>query len=163
MGVQVDNYCTTSFILKDAASVEYIKKFCKLLEVSKNLSSGYLSLEAYCDLTPYGKEENSFIIKTGGYMDSSPSLRASVLQAPEEEDDAEEEDDEDIDYEEEDSIYLFTEVQKHLKEGSWFFVNQYGWARSVAYISVEFYHQDGRADCVSDFDIRKEILKKMGI
>ena len=70
MGVEVGNYCTTSFILKDAESVEYIKKLCNVLTDESNLSSGYLSDDAYCKFVPYGKEENSFIIKAGGFMDA---------------------------------------------------------------------------------------------
>ena len=107
MGVQVDNYCTTSFILKDEEAVKYIRRLCKLLEDGESLHMGYLSQEAYCDLTECGKESNCFIIKTGGYMDSYPELRWSAVHGPEDE----ELDEADFD---KDPISLWDEIQKNL-------------------------------------------------
>jgi hypothetical protein len=160
MSVQIDNYCTTSFILKDKESVEYIGKFCALLMDKLNLSSGCLSDEAWCDMIEYGSEENAFTIKTGGYMDSGPELRASVLTKSEESEN--EDEDEEIDYYE-DAISLFSEVQKHLKEDTWFFVDQYSWDRVGAYTGVTFYHQDGRYKSIDNFDIKSQILKEFKI
>ena len=167
MGVQVDNFCTTSFILKDKEAVEYIKKLCELLSDDSNLHMGYLSSDSWCDMHPCGKEENSFFIKTGGYMDSYPELRVSVVdrflrgiteELTEEEEELEIERDS-----ERDPISLWSEIQKNLKEGTWFFVNGYGWDRSSAFSSVQFYHQDGRTKYVSDYDIKKKILQDMKI
>jgi len=160
MGVEVGNYCTTSFILKDAESVKYIKKLCDLLTDETNLSSGYLSDDAYCQLDAYSKEENSFIIKAGGFMDSGVDIRYSALHDRQ----GTEEDEVDEDYEEEhDPINLWDEVQKHLKEGAWFFVDEYSYGRSYATTSVSFYHQNGKTEYESSFNIKKHILKKMGI
>jgi hypothetical protein len=156
MGVQVDNYCTTSFVLKDEEAAKYIKRLCDLLMEEGALHMGYLSQEAYCDMTEYGKEPNSFIIKTGGYMDSYPELRWSAVHGPEDE----EFDEADFD---KDPISLWDEIQKNLKEGSWFFVDGYGWDRSHAFTSVQFIHQDGRTKFVSDHDIKKKILQDMKI
>jgi hypothetical protein len=161
MGVQVDNYCTTSFILKDDQAVEYISRLCKLVENESNLTSGYLS-DGYCSFIRYGKEERSFIIKTGGFCDSGPQLRYSaVYPKPESEEELEDEDE--SDWEDEDSIDLFEEVRANLKEGTWFFVDGYSWDKSGAYTSVQFLHQNGKSEWVTNFDIKKEILKKMNI
>jgi len=158
MGVEVGNYCTTSFILKDAESVEYIKKLCDLLTDETNLSCGYLSDDAYCKFISYGKEENSFFIKAGGFMDGSVDIRLSAL------DDRQGTEEEQLDEnEDEESINLWSEVQKHLKEGAWFFVDEYSWGRSYATTSVSFYHQNGKTEYVSDYNIKKDILKKMCI
>jgi hypothetical protein len=158
MGVEVGNYCTTSFILKDAESVEYIKKLCDLLTDEANLSSGYLSDDAYCDLVSYGKEENSFFIKAGGFMDAGVDIRYSALH--DRQGTEEDEVDEDEDYE---SINLWEEIQKHLKEDAWFFVDEFSWGRSYATTSVSFYHQNGKTEYESNYNIKKHILKKMGI
>jgi hypothetical protein len=158
MGVEVGNYCTTSFILKDAESVEYIKKLCDLLTDETNLSSGYLSDDAYCDLVSYGKEENSFFIKAGGFMDAGVDIRYSALH--DRQGTEEDEVDEDEDYE---SINLWEEIQKHLKEDAWFFVDEFSWGRSYATTSVSFYHQNGKTEYESNYNIKKHILKKMGI
>ena len=166
MGVEVGNYCTTSFILKDAESVKYIEKLCNLITNESSLSSGYLSSDAYCDLVRYGKEENSFIIKAGGFMDSGVDIRYSALYNSDgtEREEVDEEQYEDEDYEEtQDPINLWYEVQKHLKEGAWFFVDEYSYGRSYATTSVTFYHQNGKIDSMSDYEIKKNILKKMGI
>ena len=160
MGVQVDNYCTTSFILKDDEAVKYISRLCELMTDEDNLHNGYLS-DGYCDLVKYGKEERSFIIKTGGFCDSGPQLRYSAVHPKAEtEEDIEDEDESDW---EEDSIDLWDEVKANLKEGTWFFIDGYSWDRSGAYTSVQFLHQDGRSEWVTNFDIKKEILKKMNI
>jgi len=155
MGVQVDNYCTTSFILKDEESVKYIKRLCDLLMQERNLQTGYLSDEAYCKMVDY-RADNSYIIKTGGYMDSAPELRWSAVHGPE----GEELDEADW---ERDPVSLWDEIQKHLKEGSWFFVDGYSWDRSHAFTSVSFYHQDGRTKYVSDYEIKKQIIKEMKV
>jgi hypothetical protein len=160
MGVEVSNYCTTSFILKDDESVEYIKKFCKLLTDESNLGGGYLSDDAYCDIHPYSKEERSFIIKAGGFMDASPELLASALSRQEGEEPEEVDEDEFYD---EDRINLWFEIQKHLKEDTWFFVDEYSWGRSYATTSVSFYHQNGKTQYLSNYEIKKDMLKKMGI
>jgi vacuolar-type H+-ATPase subunit I/STV1 len=169
MGVQVDNYCTTSFVLKDEKAVEYIKKLCELLSDESNLYTGYLSSDAWCDMHSYGKEPHSFYIKTGGYMDSGPELRASAIdrlygEATEEEEIDEEQ--EELAREEDndrDPISLWDEIQKNLKEGTWFFVDGYSWDRSNVYTSVQFFHQDGRNEYVASYDIKKKILKDMKI
>jgi len=167
MGVQVDNYCTTSFILKDEKAVEYIKKLCELLSDESNLFNGYLSSDAWCDMHSYGKEPNSFYIKTGGYMDSGPELRASVVDrlfGEQGEKEEMEEDEEAIERDHEQGpVNLWDEIQKNLKEGTWFFVDGYSWDRSNAYTSVQFFHQDGRNKYVSNYDIKKKILQDMKI
>ena len=158
MGVEVGNYCTTSFILKDAESVKYIKKLCDLLTDETNLSSGYLSDDAYCKFISYGKEEHSFIIKAGGFMDSGVDIRYSALH------DRQRTEEDEVDYEEEhDPINLWDEIQKHLKEDTWFFVDEFSWGRSYTTTSVSFYHQNGKTEYESSFNIKKHILKKMGI
>jgi hypothetical protein len=154
MGVQIDNYCTTSFILKDEEAVNYIKKLCNLLIDEDNLQMGYLTQDAYCDMVKYGNEPNSFIIKTGGYCDSYAELRWSTVHGPEDEELDE------SDYER-DPVSLWDEIQKNLKEDTWFFVDGYGWDRSHAFTSVQFYHQDGRTKYTSDHDIKKKILQDM--
>jgi len=154
MGVQVDNYCTTSFILKDEEAVKYIKRLCDLLTEEGALYTGYLSSDAWCDLKEYGKQPNCFIVNTGGYMDSYPELRWSAVHGPEDE----EFDESDF---EKDPISLWDEIQKNLKEDSWFFVDGYGWDRSRVFTSVQLYHQDGRRQYVSDYDIKKKILQDM--
>ena len=154
MGVQVDNYCTTSFILKDEEAVNYIKKLCNLLIDEDNLQMGYLAEDAYCDMVKYGNEPNSFIIKTGGYFDSYAELRWSAVHGPEDEELDE------SDYER-DPVSLWDEIQKNLKEDTWLFVDGYGWDRSHAFTSVQFYHQDGRTKYTSDHDIKKKILQDM--
>jgi len=160
MGVEVGNYCTTSFILKDAESVEYIQKLCDLLTDETNLSCGYLSDDAYCKFISYGKEEHSFIIKAGGFMDSGVDIRYSALHDRQ----RTEEDEVDEDYEEEhDPINLWDEIQKHLKEDAWFFVDEFSWGRSYTTTSVSFYHQNGKTEYESNYNIKKHILKKMGI
>ncbi len=169
MGVQVDNYCTTSFVLKDEKAAQYIKKLCELLTDEYNLFNGYLSSDAWCDMHSYGKEPNSFYIKTGGYMDSGPELRASVVDrlfgASTEEEELDEEQEESIREQdsERDPISLWDEIQKNLKEGTWFFVDGYSWDRSNVYTSVQFFHQDGRNQYVASYDIKKKILKDMKI
>lgn len=169
MGVQVDNYCTTSFVLKDEKAVQYIQKLCELLTDEYNLFNGYLSSDAWCDMHSYGKEPNSFYIKTGGYMDSGPELRASVVdrlyRASTEEEEMDEEQEELIreqDFER-DPISLWDEIQKNLKEGTWFFIDGYSWDRSNVYTSIQFLHQDGTSQYVSSYDIKKKILQDMKI
>lgn len=169
MGVQVDNYCTTSFVLKDEKAVQYIKKLCELLTDEYNLFNGYLSSDAWCDMHSYGKEPNSFYIKTGGYMDSGPELRASVVDrlfgTSTEEEELDEEQEESIREQdsERDPVSLWDEIQKNLKEGTWFFVDGYSWDRSNTYTSVQFFHQDGRNQYVASYDIKKKILQDMKI
>lgn len=157
MGVQIDNYCTTSFILRDKDSVEYIQKLCELLSEEENLSSGYLS-DGYCNMYERS-EENSFVIKTGGYADSGPEIKHSVVHGFDSEQYESEEEQDSMN----DPVFLFYEVQRHLKEGTWFFVDGYSWDRAGAYTSVQFFHQDGRSKYVSNFDIKKEIMKEMKI
>lgn len=167
MGVQVDNYCTTSFVLKDEKAAEYIEKLCELLSDEYNLHNGYLSSDAWCDMHSYGKEPNSFFIKTGGYMDSGPELRASVVDKlfREEEQELSEEEEElerEQDYDK-DPVNLWYEIQKNLKEGTWFFVDGYSWDRSNAYTSVQFFHQDGRNEYVDNYQVKKKILEDLKI
>ncbi len=160
MGVEVGNYCTTSFILKDEESVKYIQKLCDLLTDETNLSSGYLSDDAYCKLDAYSKEENSFIIKAGGFMDSGVDIRYSSVHNRQ----GTEEDEVDEDYEEEnDPINLWDEVQKHLKKDTWFFVDEYSYGRSYVATSVSFYHENGNTEYESNYNIKKRILNKMRI
>ena len=169
MGVQVDNYCTTSFVLKDEKAVQYIQKLCELLTDESNLYNGYLSSDAWCSMQQYGKEPNSFIIKTGGYMDSGPELRASVIdrlfgEETEKEELSEEEEELEMEQDHErDPVSLWDEIQKNLKEGTWFFVDGYSWDRSNAYTSIHFLHQDGRRKYVASYDIKKKILQDMKI
>jgi hypothetical protein len=169
MGVQVDNYCTTSFVLKDEKAVEYIQKLCELLTDDYNLHSGYLSSDAWCDMHPYGKEPNSFFIKTGGYMDSGPELRASVVnnlfrEETEEEELSEEE--EELEREQDyecDPVNLWDEIRKNLKEGTWFFVDNYSWDKINAFTSVHFFHQDGRTEYIDNYQVKKKILEDLKI
>ena len=157
MGVQIDNYCTTSFILRDQRAVDYIQRLCELLNDENNLSSGYL-IEGYCNMHPRS-EENSFIIKTGGYADSGPDLSYTAVHGF----DMDSYENEEEQNQFHDSVNLFYEIQKNLKEGTWFFVDGYSWDRAGAYTSVQFYHQDGRTKYVNNFDVKKEILKEMGV
>jgi hypothetical protein len=152
MDIEVSNFCTTSFILKDQDSVEYIEKLCRLFEDESNLVSGFLQTDACCKLYPYGKEEYSFILKANGFIDSGPEIRSSVLFHKE---DAEEQD--------EKSINLFDQIQKHLKNDTWFFVDECSYGNSYIATSVSFYHQNEKVQHISNYEIKKEILKKMGI
>jgi hypothetical protein len=159
MGVQVDNYFTTSFVLRDQRAVDHIKHLCELLNDEQNLSSGYLSEDAYCDMYSYSSEENSFKIKTGGYIDSGPELKYTSVYGF----DSDNYENEYEQNEMNDCVYLFQEIKANLKEGTWFFVDGYSWDKGGAYTSVQFYHQDGRSSYVSNFDVKKQILKEMNI
>lgn len=152
MNVDVSNYCTTSFILKNQESVEYIKKLCKLFEDESNLISGFLQPDASCKLYPYGKEEHSFILKADGFIDSGLELRSSILSEKENEG-----------QEEEKSINLFDQIQKHLKDDTWFFVDECSYGNSYIATCVSFYHQNEKVQHISNYEIKKDILKKMGI
>ncbi len=152
MNVEVSNYCTTSFILKNQESVEYIEKLCKLFEDESNLLSGFLQPDASCKLYPYGKEKHSFILKANGFIDSGLDLRSSILSEKENEG-----------QEEEKPINLLDQIQKHIKDDTWFFVDEYSCANSYVATYVSFYHQNQKIQHISNYEIKKDILKKMGI
>ena len=152
MDIEVSNFCTTSFILKDRDSVEYIEKLCRLFEDESNLFSGFLQTDASCKLYPYGKEEYSFILKANGFIDSGLEIRSSVLFHKE-----------DIEEQDEKSINLFDQIQKHLKDDTWFFVDECCCGNSYVATSVSFYHQNDKVQHISNYEIKKDILKKMGI
>jgi hypothetical protein len=152
MNVEVSNYYTTSFILKNQESVEYIEKLCKLFEDESNLLSGFLQPDASCKLYPYGKEKHSFILKANGFIDSGLDLRSSILSEKENEG-----------QEEEKPINLLDQIQKHIKDDTWFFVDEYSCANSYVATYVSFYHQNQKIQHISNYEIKKDILKKMGI
>jgi hypothetical protein len=160
MSVQIDNFFTNSFILKDEESVKYIKRLCKLLMEEDNLTSGYLSSSVYCNMfTRSSFEDNSFVISMGGFIDGGPYLlHSSVHGFDSDKYSKVEEQNED-----KDPIYIFEEIQKNLKQGTWFFVDEYSWDKTKAETAVRFFHQDGRTKMISNYDIKKLILKEMRI
>lgn len=160
MGVQIDNFFTNSFILKDEESVKYIKRLCELLMEEDNLTCGHLSSSAYCHMFPRSSgEEYSFVISMGGFADGGPYLQHSSVHGFRLDKYS------NVDEQNEDCgpIYIFEEIQKNLKEGTWFFVDEYSWDKVKAETAVRFFHQDGRAKMISSYDIKKLILKEMGI
>lgn len=156
MAAQIDNYCTTPFILKDQQSVEYINKLCKLLCNKENLYEGDLSQDSFCIMVPYGKEPNSFYIKTNGYIDSGPELRCSSVWN-------EHQLISNTNNLDEQPINLWIEIQKNLKDETWFFIDGYAWDNTSVHTFVQFFHQDGRTEFFSNYDIKKKILKDMNI
>ena len=159
MSVTVDDYTTSKFILKDDAAVAYIQRLVDLLQDESALSSGYLSSDAYIDLIDYGDRAFKFVGR--GFMDSGPELRYSAVNKVEEES---EEGDEDEDYEDDyDPIYLFSEIQANLAEGGWFFVENHASEKSYFSSRISLYHQNGKAEYSDSYEIKKEMLKKLGI
>ena len=114
MSVQIDNFFTNSFILKNEESVKYIKRLCELLMEEDSLTCGHLSSSAYCHMFPRSSgEEYSFVISMGGFVDGGPYLQHSSVRGfcldrysnpVEQNEDCE-------------PIYIFEEIQKNLKEG----------------------------------------------
>jgi hypothetical protein len=79
-----------------------------------------------------------------------------------------------VDCEEDDTIKLFifnlfqkniyyNQIQKHIKDDTWFFVDEYSCANSYVATYVSFYHQNQKIQHISNYEIKKDILKKMGI
>jgi hypothetical protein len=73
-------------------------------------------------------EEYSFIISMGGFADGGPYLQHSSVRGfcldrysnvVEQNEDCE-------------PIHIFEEIQKNLKEGTWFFVDEYSWDKTKA-------------------------------
>jgi len=161
MSVQVDRYTTSKFILKDDAAVEYIKKIVDIIS-DGNISSGYLSDDAYIKLYEYGDRTFKFI--GDGFCDSGPEIRPSALRESEEVfDEEEEEESEEDDEWGEDPIQLFDEIQANLAEGTWFFVESHGVEKSYFSSYIAFYHQNGKTDYHYSFDAKRQILQKHGI
>jgi glutathione S-transferase len=65
--------------------------------------------------------------------------------------------------EEEKPINLLDQIQKHIKDDTWFFVDEYSCANSYVATYVSFYHQNQKIQHISNYEIKKDILKKMGI
>ena len=156
MSVQVDYFSTSKFIIK-ADKIERFKELIELLKDSTNVGCGYYSSEHYINLNEYGN--NAFSIHTGGYCDSGPELRDTVVNGFNEEE-----------YEDEDeqdsfngSHSIFNLVQDMLEEGSWFFVDSTGFEKGRVYNNTYFYHANGKTDSIDTWDLKKKILDSHGI
>lgn len=171
MSVSVDRYTTSKFILKDDEAVAHIKNLVELLQDECNLSMGYtFKDDYYASLYSYGDRTFKFV--AGGYADSGPELRYSVVYGSKANQSAEDEDLEDDELEEEDEleedlendpVCVFSEIQKNLQEGTWFFVENHCIEKSYLSSYVALYHQDGRTIFKHSHDSKMEILKKLNI
>lgn len=155
MSVTVDRYTTSKFVLKDDESVAYIQKLVNLLQEEGNLQSGYLTSDCYIKLYDYGNRTFKFI--GDGFCDSGPEIRASALNEDSSEEDEESEEDEDS--WEEDPVSLFDEIQRHLAEETWFFVENHAVEKSYFSSYVAFYHQNGKTDYRHSYELKKKILE----
>ena len=145
MSVTVDRYTTSKFILKDENAVEHIKMLVDLLQDESNLSMGYVFKEEYyAKLISYGN--NTYKFQADGYADSGPELRYSAVYGSSED---EEDEDGDIYY---DPISIFDEIQKNIKEETWFFVENHSVEKTYFSSYITFYHQDGRTLGKSSYD-----------
>lgn len=166
MSVSVDRFTTSKFILKDDEAVAHIKKLVDLLQDEENLSMGYTFKEDYyASLYEYGNRTFKFV--SGGYADSGPELRYSVVYGSRANSD-ENFDDEELEDELEedlnnDPVCIFSEIQKNLQDNTWFFVENHCIEKSYLTSYVALYHQDGRTKYKHSHDSKLEILKSLNI
>ena len=153
MGVSSSDYRTSEFTLKDQEAVDHIKHLVELLEDEENLYSGYYFDDHFIDMYETGGDF-TFKIRTGGYADSSPELRYSAIHGLTEDDE---------EYCDDDPVDLFTEIQKHLKEGTHFTSRCCENDKSGMYFYMYLYHADGRREFMNSNDMEDVLLKKMAI
>lgn len=154
MPVSVDRYSTSKFILKDDEAVRHIKNLVRLLQHESNLSSGFLMEESYVKLLRYG--DRTFKFMAGGYANSNLELRYSSIHNMKNEI----LEDDDPDY---NSVSLFSEIQKNLQEGAWFFVENHSIEDYDLSSYIAIYHQDGRVVYRSSYDSKIDILKSINL
>jgi hypothetical protein len=154
MPVSVDRYSTSKFILKDDEAVGHIKSLVRLLQHESNLSSGFLMEESYAKLLQCG--DRTFKFMAGGYANSNLELRYSSIHNMKNEI----LEDDDPDY---NSVSLFSEIQKNLQEGAWFFVENHSIEDYDLSSYIAIYHQDGRVVYRSSYDSKIDILKSINL
>ena len=162
MSLLVDRYVTSKFILKDNESVIYIKKLVDLLQKEENLSMGYISKEDYSAiLHEYGNK--TFKFTASGYIGSGPELKYSVVYGYKNNQNITDDKNllgKDLNH---NSICLFSEIQKNLQEGSWFFVENHCVEKCYLNSYIALYHQDGRVKIKNSYDSKIEILTSLNI
>ena len=154
MGVSSSDYRTSEFTLKDQDAVDHIKHLVELLEDEDNHYGGYYFDDHFIDMYETGSEDFTFKIRTGGYADSSAELRHSAVYGVTEDDE---------EYCDDEPVNLFDEIQKNLKEGTYFTSMCSEHDKSGMYFYMYLYHADGRREFMSSNDMEDILLKRMGI
>jgi len=149
MGVSSSDYTTSKFTLRDQEAVDHIQRLVELLRDEENHYGGYYFDNHYIDMYESGGDL-TFKIQTGGYADSSPELLRSAVDETEEEDYG-------------DPVSLFEEIQRNLKEGTYYAVMCSESDKSGLYYYTHLFHADGRTEFMSSHNVEDLLLKKMGI
>lgn len=154
MFLQVDRYTTSKFILKDDESVFYIKTLVELLQDHSNLSMGsVIENDYYAKLVQYGDRTFKFI--SGGYLDSAPELKYFSFNKKKEKDI---ETNDEVDH---DPICIFSEIQKNLEKGTWFFVENHSIEEYCFSSYIALYSEGGKVVYNNSHQSKIEMLKNM--
>lgn len=149
MNDEINNYYTSYFILKDDGAVAYIEQLCASVNNGENLLFGTKTDNSICSMIKHKSVDLAFMIKITGFLNFDADL---IIK-----------NELDDNLQEESSISLWEEVQNNLAENTWFFVDECSFTDIKLKTSVSFYHQDGRREFSTSFDIKKEIIDKLNL